>query len=291
MIDSIILLIGNLVLPYLIMSLFAMLLVEFLAQVFSLRAKTLYQSIRDMLGVQLANELYEHPLIRSLSPRGRKPAYIPGQVFALALVDEVREKTSTDNFAEAIHKLGDSGVAAALQALNDRQVSEVRTVREWFWDVMDQASGLYRWRTLVILAAVAFTLVVALNFDAIQISNYVAERELNSKILEALISDSAKDDSKAGTPTTKEQNDGTSAGQKIRSYTQEFQSPKLPIGWTSVSRDPNWIFAKIVGLLTSVLAIMLCAPLLFDVLNKFSIVRFTVKPYERLSYDEPIEKQ
>jgi len=291
MIDSIILLIGNLVLPYLIMSLFAMLLVEFFAQVFSLRAKTLYQSIRDMLGAHLANELYEHPLIRSLSPRGRKPAYIPGQVFALALVDEVREKTGTDNFAEAIHKLGDSGVAAALQALNDPQVSEVRTVREWFWDVMDQASGLYRWRTLVILAAVAFTLVVALNFDAIQISNYVAERELNSKILEALISDAAKNDSKAGTPSTKEQSDGTSADQKIRLYTQEFQSPKLPIGWTSVSRDANWIFAKIVGLLTSVLAIMLCAPVLFDVLNKFSIVRFTVKPYERLSYDEPIEKQ
>jgi hypothetical protein len=48
---------------------------------------------------------------------------------------------------------------------------------------------------------------------------------------------------------------------------------------------------KIVGLLTSILAIMLAAPILFDILNKFSIVRFTVKPFEAFSDDASAESE
>jgi hypothetical protein len=185
----------------------------------------------------------------------------------------------------AITKIKSEGAKGAFLALQNSEHSEVETVRQWFWDVMDQASGLYRWRTLIMLTMVAFILVVPLNFDAIQISNYVAERELNAKILETLITASAKDESKPA-DASKEQSPTLSVEQKIHAYTREYPTPQLPIGWTSFRREPKWFIPKTIGLLTSILAIVLCAPFLFDVLNRFSIVRFTVKPYERSSYDE-----
>jgi len=280
MIDSIILLLGNLLVPYLIMSLFAILLVEFISQVFSLRAKTLRETVYDMLGVKLGRKFYEHPLIKSLSPGQRDPAYIPSKIFALALIDKVRREAGEQDFVKAMQKIAEDKPRIAIESLRQSHRTEVDFVQEWFLEAMDQASGLYRWRTLLILALVACALVLPLNFDAIQISNYVAERELNAKILETLITTSAKEGSQPASGS-KDQPSTPAAGQQLGTYIDRYKSASLPIGWTSFSRNKAWIFTKVVGLLISILAIMLGAPFLFDVLNRFTIVRFTVKPYER----------
>jgi hypothetical protein len=73
----------------------------------------------------------------------------------------------------------------------------------------------------------------------------------------------------------------------------------IPIGWTANQTAVDkkivwralpdsfgaWIL-KIAGLLATGLAISLGAPFWFDVLNKFMVVRSTVKPEEK-SKDEP----
>ena len=54
----------------------------------------------------------------------------------------------------------------------------------------------------------------------------------------------------------------------------------FPIGWESYPNGISGWLRKVTGLLISILAVMLGAPLLFDTLNNFIMVRFTVKPFE-----------
>lgn len=285
MVESIIQIIGNLVLPYVVLSIFALLLVELIAQLLRLRARILEHCIRHMVGDPhaklVANALYGHPLIKSLATGGRKPAYIPSRLFALAFVDEIQRITKADEFAQAVDALPENGLRITLQALlrETDPVSKVVIVQRWFLGVMDQASGLYRWRTLVILALVAAALVTALNFDAIRISNYIAERSLVEKWLEARLDNATKRDSSVPSPAPLRTEDMTL-----------LKSLAFPIGWSAErsaiqaakhsGRVMEWVSLKIIGLFASILAVMIGAPFLFDTLNRFMVVRFTVKPYE-----------
>jgi hypothetical protein len=84
---------------FLLMSLVSSQIVEWIASYRGWRAKELEKAIRAMLqdpviqknidkeALILADKLYEHPLIKSLSRPGRKPAYIPAGKFTLALFD------------------------------------------------------------------------------------------------------------------------------------------------------------------------------------------------------------
>jgi hypothetical protein len=290
LIESIILVIGNLVLPYLVLSLFAMLLVELVAQVIGLRALILEYCIRNMLadpnGEGLASAVYSHPLIQSLSPGGRKPAYIPGRLFTLAFVDEVKRASATEDFGRAIQHLPSGNLRSGLQALS-RYTSpgmEMQVIQKWFAAVMDQASGLYRWRTLIIVTIVAAMLVVSLNFDAIRISNHIAQRSLIEKAfevqLEAMANALAKNNSRPA-----------SLGPGVADQIVSLRSLAFPIGWSTereVGQYYNWFILKLIGLLASILAVMLGAPFLFDMLNKFIVVRFTIKPFDDLPMPMPM---
>jgi hypothetical protein len=84
---------------FILMSLVASQIVEWIAGYLRWRAKDLEKTIRIMLydpaiqknldkeALVLADKLYEHPLIASLAPPGSKPSYIPAGKFALALFD------------------------------------------------------------------------------------------------------------------------------------------------------------------------------------------------------------
>jgi hypothetical protein len=84
---------------FILMSLLSSQLVEWIASYRRWRAKDLEKTIRAMLydpaiqknldkeALVLADKLYEHPLIASLSRPGSKPSYIPAGKFALALFD------------------------------------------------------------------------------------------------------------------------------------------------------------------------------------------------------------
>lgn len=86
---------------FLLMSLVSSQLVEWIASYRRWRAKELEKTIRAMLhdpkiqkdmdegALVLADKLYEHPLIASLTRPGSKPAYIPAGKFALALFDVI----------------------------------------------------------------------------------------------------------------------------------------------------------------------------------------------------------
>lgn len=291
MTESIIGLFGNLVLPYFVLSLMAMVVVELIAEGIGLRARTLEQVIRNMLddprGCKLGDSFYQHPLIESLSVGRRKPAYIPGRIFALTLLDvlEHRAQTTATNVSAALPD--NEKVDRALQTLllESRPCRRLHMIEWWFDGVMDRASGLYRWRTLLILAGVATMFVVPFNFDAIRIGNHITHREIIERIVEKRIEARVASDSLRKTDRNPALVNETEASW-IRGLV-------LPIGWPSegsadslgalLASSWDWLVMKTVGLLTSILAIMLGASFLFDLLNRFMVVRFTIKPWHRFN--------
>jgi hypothetical protein len=280
--DSAIAIIANVILPYLILSLFAMLMVEFISQAVRRRARTLHACITKMLhNTDLADAVYAHPLVQGLYAGGRRPSYIRSRLFALALIDEVKRSGASSNLREAIGRLPQTRARQSLEAVTAGFVDQVHlaVIEDWYNDVMDQASGLYKWHTSLMLAAVATVLVIGLNLDAIRISNHVARRGLIANVIEARINTIVTDTALVAR--------GTPINDLVNS--SDFDALRFPIGWnpTGLPRSPNALFLHQVGWAISVLAVMLGAPFLFDTLNKFMIVRMTVKPRETMpSVDE-----
>lgn len=75
---------------------------------------------------------------------------------------------------------------------------------------------------------------------------------------------------------------------RIRENLKEIKKLGLPMGWTREEGDPRsihitaqaWI-VRLVGWLITAFAVSLGAPFWFDLLNKFIVVRSTVKPHEK----------
>jgi hypothetical protein len=88
----------SLIMVWLIASLAVMWIHEWLASVMRWRSKMLETTIRNMLSDHaLADQLYNHPLIRSLysgEEGGTKPSYIPASQFSQALLDIIGNAAS-----------------------------------------------------------------------------------------------------------------------------------------------------------------------------------------------------
>ncbi|HYW73264.1 MAG TPA: hypothetical protein VE961_19745 [Pyrinomonadaceae bacterium] len=83
---------------------------------------------------------------------------------------------------------------------------------------------------------------------------------------------------------------------RVKENLNQIEQLGLPIGWNRQIRNPpdprsiyvpwgQWLM-RVIGWLITALALSLGAPFWFDVLNKFMVVRSTVKPKEK-SQDEP----
>jgi hypothetical protein len=114
-------------------------------------------------------------------------------------------------------------------------------------------------------------------------------------------------DPKAGqTSTSQSEGDSAAPSQEVKTLANKLRDIGYPIGWTlengrltprmcvhAGEKDP-WrcgdlafsILLSLPGWIMTALAIMLGAPFWFDLLNKFMIIRSTVKPREK-SPDEP----
>ena len=89
------------------------------------------------------------------------------------------------------------------------------------------------------------------------------------------------------------QRDGTSPECRVQLDLEQLRTLGLPIGWSTALDDPRsihvapwWWLVRVVGWFLTACAISLGAPLWFDLLNKISVVRSTVKPQEK-SPEEP----
>lgn len=241
------------------------------------------------------------------------PSYIPARNFSLALIDVVLHPPATqeelirpDDQArggavanplntpvnvtvlpatmESIRagigrNIGDTEVGRALRALAEQSGNNAEVFREnieaWFNSTMDRVSGKYKRRTKWIIFWMGLALTVLLNVNSITIAGRLAS---DATLRSAIVA----------------QAEGFSpgSGQEAREAFKEnraiLEGLGLPIGWQGGFKpfpspfDPwNHLLLPLLGWLMTAAAISLGAPFWFDLLNKFMVIRSTVKPHEK----------
>jgi hypothetical protein len=163
--------------------------------------------------------------------------------------------------------------------------------------MMDRVSGWYKRRTTVLMLLLGFGVAAVVNADTINIANTLArDGALRSAVVAAA-------EQRLRTPLPARTSGGTpeqvdaQATENLQSAHDALNALGLPIGWTRatssntddrrrVPTTPGEFFLKLVGILLTGFAISQGAPFWFDLLNKFMVVRSTVKPSEK-SREQP----
>lgn len=235
---------------------------------------------------------------------GNLPSYIPAGNFALAMLDIVMPATATQvggaagalkrgfkpDSPEFIASLRSAAVnfpepklGKALVLLIDASANDVTRIREgiegWFDSSMDRVSGWYKRRAQIILFSIGLAVAALLNIDTVEIATHlVTDPAVRSSLVAT-----AQGYANAGSANAViAPSNNQAAGQFDRTATavKQIEDLGLPIGWKHAPSGYGW-FLKIAGILASALTAALGAPFWFDLLNRFVVIRSTVKPREK----------
>jgi len=311
----------GIVLGFLLLSFIATAAREAIESWMKSRATYLERGIRELLadpnGSGMAKSFYEHPLIYSLyrgtfklnrnRVRGRElPTYIPARNFAEAVLDlairgPVRDYSAAQAATELnvgtlranIARLQNPDLIRAVLTATDHAGGDVSKVREnlqaWYDSSMDRVSGWYKRATQFWLFGIGFVLAVALNVNAFRIADGLWRdkpmREAIATRAEAMARDTSYQRRLLDTTYRKED---------LKEAINSLTALSLPIGWSDATRAEAktrsarsagsfvsfWAVA-LLGYVLTALAVTLGAPFWFDVLNKFMVIRSTVKPHEK----------
>jgi hypothetical protein len=162
-------------------------------------------------------------------------------------------------------------------------------IENWYNTAMDRVSGWYKRRAQWCLLVIGLVLAIAMNIDAIRITRELAlNKTLRDGVVNKAIAFNKQQQPGAATPSTPAPTTYTDA----KTAKEQLAGLGLPIGWQSQSGDwKDWmsIAWMIAGWLITAFAVSLGAPFWFDILNKFIVVRSTVKPEEKSGTEAPKE--
>lgn len=311
---------------YLLLSLLCSTAGEYIEATFNNRARYLRQGINLLLnetgggGVDLAQRLYDHGLVRPLYRDANKPpSYIPSRTFALALWN-MATTAVTDQQSSGPHdgasvagltndlkkvreavatQLPNPELRTAILTLIDEADGDMararQNIEDWYGAMMDRVSGWYKRRTTVLMLALGFLLAAGVNADSINIAKaLVRDGALRSSVVAA-----AEQRMATGAPASPA-GGSQDAQAREKAATDNFLQARaavdslgLPIGWVRATSDnlddprrtpmdaAGWLI-KLFGILLTGFAISQGSPFWFDVLNKFMVARSTVKPVEKV---------
>lgn len=269
---------------YLTLSLICMVLNEWIAGLFALRARTLEFAIGNLLdnAGPLSQSIYNHPLIKGLGRKdGGGPSYIPARTFATALLDSIAPADaagapkSLQDVRDLVGKLPPGDARTALLALIDQAHGNVDRARlnveNWYNDAMDRASGWYKRRAHAIIVCLAAGVVLLLNADTFAIANGIGREPA----LLASISAAAQQAVRQPLPA-----DQKPSPTRVKDLQTELQQIQIPLGWSldtgSPQRLPNGFLqfvVKLLGLAFTGVAVSLGAPFWFDLLGRLVSLR------------------
>jgi hypothetical protein len=231
------------------------------------------------------------------------PAYIPSRTFALALIDVLNANKEqgyramsaiTKALAEHDNKAAQALLTLAIDARGD-VVAFQRNLEQWYNDAMDRVSGWYKRYTQRVLVVIGLLLAVAFNVNSVRVAHTLwLDRDARQAMVEA-----AENYAKQHPAAENQEAPGDAAKLKeqLQSHVDLFNevttSSLLPLGW----KHP-WHFYEdyfraapkdailsaltlLAGWVMTALAISFGAPFWFDTLNRFMVVRSTVKPHEK----------
>lgn len=262
----------GLIMTWLIISAATSQIQGFVAELFGLRSSFLKNQLKGMFSgdEKTVQELYNHGLIRSLETSSflgakRKPAKIPGDIFAKAAVDlflAIPETHAGKPLYQAIHTLSPNVDPAAMEAVG--KLDEYRrNVQEWFEAAMSKATDVYRRNIIVTAFVIGLVLAYLFNVDTIYIANKLWTQPT---LRQAIVA-------QAGNLNPNDESGLNSTIAKINSLS-------LPVGWTLESRPQtrqDWYY-KYLGWFITGLAAAQGSPFWFDLLRKFMGLKSQTAP-------------
>lgn len=230
---------------------------------------------------------------------------------------------TVERLRHGISQIPNDKVRRALNTAVDHAHGNLDQVRlnleNWFDSGMDRVSGWYRKHTQLVLFGIGFVLAVGMNVNTIQVAR---ELQSNGAVRAVIVAEA-----EAVTERTQKAAEGEGAdagagagavdfnaqlgckGELPEGKTcaqQRIESIPFPIGWAAA---PIWVFGSwdnwfvnpkfdfwtwltnMAGWLLTAVAISLGAPFWFDLLNKFMVIRSTVKPHEKSPEESSEDRQ
>lgn len=293
---------------YLLLALIVTSLSELIAAWLKWRAKNLAEGVRNILSDQkLAQDLYKHPLVKSLYKGDKGPSYIPSRTFVLSLLDIISPVDPAGPRAlakvqDAINGLPNGDLKRTLAVLLDEAGHDLKRFEEsieiWFNHSMERVSGWYKRKSQIITIILAALVTILANADSILIGKSLSSDPALRATVVAEAQRFVEKNDQVLTPTEPEpSSEEAQAKKRLDGYKQQIQNLGVPIGWTQ--RDPNhpdvqdprypplvdpfdwggWL-KKLLGLLLTAIAVSLGAPFWFDMLNKVINIRSAGKAPE-----------
>jgi hypothetical protein len=259
----------GLVLIYIVLALVCSAVQEWVAGLCGLRSKNLRRGIENLLGGDLAEEVYRHPLVAGLSRPNGRPSYISARTFSNVVLEVLAKdktgKSHTDLTAEELRDLigripEDNPIRGVLESLVDTAQGEVdalkRELAEHFDEAMERVAGWYKRTVTYWLLGIALIVTVATNASTVHIVAALWEHDALRTSLAAqaqALADSGSTDTI------------TDAAARLQDY---------PIGWGAgpPGSAGAWV-ATVFGWAVTTAAVSLGAPFWFDLLGKVARLR------------------
>ena len=230
------------------------------------------------------------------------PSYIPSRTFALALIDilNANKKEGPEAMASikaALATQNNKAAQALLTLAIDAKgdvVAFQKNLEQWYNDAMDRVSGWYKRYTQRALIVIGLLLAIALNVSSVRVARTLW---LDRDARQAMVNSAGNYAKDHQTPDAAETTDPVKLKEQLQSDVNVFSdvttSALLPLGWKESWHSYESYFERtpkdatftgltvLAGWIVTALAISFGAPFWFDTLNRFMVVRSTVKPNEK----------
>lgn len=281
----------GIVFVYLLLAIMCTTINEWIAGMWSLRAKNLAKGIQQLLDQQpgtdgtrtFLEQFYAHPLISSMVAPGKKPSeehpsYLPARTFANVIMDLVTSfKPGSISFTDletGIKALPPGDVRTTLLALIQNAKGNLdlaqKSIEQYFDNTMERVSGWYKRRTQLIIVIIAALLTIGTNADTLRIGRLL----WTNSTLRAELVERAK--SRTGTPgaTVEYPDKNKPLSPVFKPSKEELKDLSSLLGWSGQNLRDGWAWPpRVLGWVLSIVAISLGAPFWFDTLNRLMNVR------------------
>ncbi len=252
------------ILFYVVLSLVASAVQEWIASLFGLRSKNLSAGINRLIGDQYAQKVYGHPLIKNLAKENKLPSYIAPETLSTVLLEVIAKDNANKSYVactadEVRGVIGKIDSDHPLREIFDTWLTEGEDLANvlkqrlagWFDEGMTRVSGWYSRRVKVIIFIIAAAVTIATNASSI----HLVEQLWSNDALRAQLAAQAQSVAGQSAP-------GSDSAEVLD------QLEMFPIGWDELPDGVvDWL-KTILGWGITIAAISLGAPFWFDLLGK-----------------------
>ena len=173
----------GLVLFYVVLSLVASAVQEWIASLLALRSKNLHEGIRNLVGSESARLLYRHPLVKNLAKENKLPSYIAPETMSTVLLEVLAKENAGQSCVactagqvrEMVGKIpAEHPLKEVLEAFvdtNDDAAAGLQNrLADWLDEGMTRVSGWYKRRVKIIIIAIAAVVTIVTNASTIHVA-------------------------------------------------------------------------------------------------------------------------